>query len=390
MANFTSFSSSSSTPQPPSFSYISAPSSSSTFDDDSFEDSCSICLESFTLHDPSTVTCCKHEYHLHCILEWSQRSKECPICWQSLSLKDPASQELLIAVDAEKSLRSRNNYSSSLANSRVPFGYSNDDHKKVIPFQDDSCSDDIDEEIMQHLYAAASRARLVQRQRRQGSSEAGPSEMFVFNSSLHVSGVQPTLTTSPADSSSPTSGLPSNVNNHPEVARNISRPETDVPYRPRVLYSPSPPQDERKLNTSEMFSFPESIKSKFSAASARYKESISKSTRGLKEKLLARNVTVKELSKGVQREMNAGIAGVSRMIERLDLASKRSTSPLIPVRNEGTSGFSEGRFVLEKDIGHATNEASGDHNVSSAAPSHISSTVVVGRMEIPSCVQGGQ
>jgi E3 ubiquitin-protein ligase RHF len=118
----------------------------------------------------------------------------------------------------------------------------------------------------------------------------------------------------------------------------------------------------------------------------RYKESISKSTRGLKEKLLARNVTVKELSKGVQREMNAGIAGVSRMIERLDLASKRSNSPLIPIRNEGTSSFSEGRFVLEKDIDHAPNEGSGDHNVSSAAPSHISSTIV-GRMEIPSCVQ---
>ncbi|MCI22450.1 putative E3 ubiquitin-protein ligase RHF2A, partial [Trifolium medium] len=56
--------------------------------------------------------------------------------------------------------------------------------------------------------------------------------MFVFNSSLHVSGVQPTLTTSPADSSSPTSGLPSIVDSHPEVARNISHPETDVPYRP--------------------------------------------------------------------------------------------------------------------------------------------------------------
>jgi hypothetical protein len=60
---------------------------------------------------------------------------------------------------------------------------------------------------------------------------------------------------------------------------------------------------------------------------------------------------------------------------------------LIPVRSEGTSGFSEGRFVLEKDIEHRPNGASGDHNVSSAAPSHISSTAVVGRTEIPSCVQ---
>ncbi|CAI8596980.1 unnamed protein product [Vicia faba] len=155
MASFSSFSSSSSTPPPPpSFSYISAPSSLKPFHDDSVEDSCSICLESFTVHDPST--------------------------------------------------------------------------------------------------------------RRQGSSGAGPSE---------VSGVQPTLTTSLAGSSSPITGLPSAADLHPEVARNIS-PETDVSYRPRVLYSPSPPHDGRKLNTSEVFPLPESIKSKLSAASARYKKSL--------------------------------------------------------------------------------------------------------------------
>ena len=58
----------------------------------------------------------------------------------------------------------------------------------------------------------------------------------------------------------------------------------------------------------------------------RYKESISKGTRGFKEKLLARNNSVKELSKGVQREMTEGIAGVAQMIERLDLTSKRTGS----------------------------------------------------------------
>lgn len=108
----------------------------------------------------------------------------------------------------------------------------------------------------------------------------------------------------------------------------------------------------------------------------RYKESLTKSTRGFKEKLLARNATVKELSKGVQREMNAGIAGVARMIERLDLSSKRPGSP---TRAEGTSGFpKEGKSV----------EVSGDvvHNVSPDSSSVISSTVA-GRMEIPPCVQ---
>ncbi|MQM04701.1 hypothetical protein Taro_037509 [Colocasia esculenta] len=34
------------------------------------DDACSICLESFCDSDPSTVTGCKHEFHLQCILEW--------------------------------------------------------------------------------------------------------------------------------------------------------------------------------------------------------------------------------------------------------------------------------------------------------------------------------
>lgn len=121
----------------------------------------------------------------------------------------------------------------------------------------------------------------------------------------------------------------------------------------------------------------------------RYKESISKSTRGLKEKLLARNATVKELSKGVQREMNAGIAGVARMIERFDLTSKKPSSPLIPDCTGGTSGFpKEGNSVEENGIGHSPNEESGNvvHDVSSDAPSLVSS-MIAAKMEIPPCVQ---
>ena len=66
------------------------------------------------------------------------------------------------------------------------------------------------------------------------------------------------------------------------------------------------------------------VKSETGTILFRYKETITKSTRGFKDKLLARNTTVKELGRGVQREMSAGIAGVARMIERLDLSSKRT------------------------------------------------------------------
>ncbi|KAK9224556.1 hypothetical protein WN943_009591 [Citrus x changshan-huyou] len=65
-----------------------------------------------------------------------------------------------------------------------------------------------------------------------------------------------------------------------------------------------------------------SLKSKWSAASTRYKKLISKGTCSLKERLISRNTSVKQLGKEVQHEMSAGIAGVAKMIECLNLASK--------------------------------------------------------------------
>ncbi|KAG7023819.1 E3 ubiquitin-protein ligase RHF2A, partial [Cucurbita argyrosperma subsp. argyrosperma] len=37
---------------------------------DACDDACSICLENFCDSDPSTMTSCKHEFHLQCVLEW--------------------------------------------------------------------------------------------------------------------------------------------------------------------------------------------------------------------------------------------------------------------------------------------------------------------------------
>ncbi|KHN03456.1 E3 ubiquitin-protein ligase RHF1A [Glycine soja] len=312
------------------------------------------------------VECQKEAFTVCSLL---QRSKECPICWQLLILKDPASQELLNAVEAEKRLSSRTVYSHAFMDSRSPLQRLNND-------QDDSCSDDsdFDEQLMQHLVSAASRARYICRSKRQRSPGAGPSEVLVFNSSIHASGMQPTLTTSP------TSGVPSAAHIQSPtstfscvgmVTTNTSS-ESDMPSKPRVIYSQPSPESARRLNTSEMFSFSESFKSKLSAASARCKESISKNTRGLKEKLIARNASVKELSKGVQCEMNAGIACVARMIERLDLTSKWSSSALIPVK---------GKSVQENGVLVG--------NVTSNASSLDSSLVAVGVETPPSCVQSG-
>lgn len=94
---------------------------------------------------------------------------------------------------------------------------------------------------MQHLVAAASRARYIRRRERQRSSGAGPSEVPVFNSFVQVSGPQAVLTTSPSGGSSPTSGIspaadiqssPSSLSPVDVVARNPTS-ESGVPFRAR-------------------------------------------------------------------------------------------------------------------------------------------------------------
>ncbi|CAN6551565.1 unnamed protein product [Malus baccata var. baccata] len=310
-----------------------APSSSPDLLDDSNEDSCSICLEPFNCDDPATITSCKHEYHLHCILEWSQRSKECPICWQLFSLKDPACQGLLAAIQNERNSRSRK--TSSMA--PQTYHSSEDFDVEHESFSDDS---DLDERIMQHLAAASSRARYARRRERQRSSGLGPSHVFVFSNHENVPGFQQTYPISPEDS--PTSQRPSVIQSPPSFICSTAA-NSDIPYKPRVLYGRPSPDGPHRPSPSETINLPDSIKSTLSAASARYKESISRSTRGFKEKLLARNNSVKELSKGVQREMNAGIAGVARMFERFDLTPKKPGAPT-PVSGPSGGGTSNLSF----------------------------------------------
>ncbi|GBG71865.1 hypothetical protein CBR_g10802 [Chara braunii] len=123
---------------------------------DPCEDACSICLEAFSDDEPGTITNCNHEYHLQCILEWAQRSKECPLCWQPLSLKDPSSQELLLAVESERALARGRVQAPSVFPRAFDIEY---------PFPGGYADDaDLERRIMHHLAAAAagmSRARFV-------------------------------------------------------------------------------------------------------------------------------------------------------------------------------------------------------------------------------------
>lgn len=111
----------------------------------------------------------------------------------------------------------------------------------------------------------------------------------------------------------------------------------------------------------------------------RYKESISKFTRVVKEKQIARNITVKDLGREVQREMNASIAGVARMIERLDLTSK-PTGVSVPLSSSPgvTSNLSyKGKDMQESQITESPDENAGEnaHGIGSATSSCVKSTM---------------
>lgn len=77
-------------------------------------------------------------------------------------------------------------------------------------FQDASHSDDsdFDECILQHLAAAASRARYVRRRERRRSSGPGPSQVLLLSSPENMTCTQPTDPTSPNQCQNLSYGVP--------------------------------------------------------------------------------------------------------------------------------------------------------------------------------------
>ncbi|GMH08407.1 hypothetical protein Nepgr_010247 [Nepenthes gracilis] len=297
------------------------------------EDACSICLEPFTVHDPATVTRCKHDFHLQCILEWSQRSKECPNCWQPLVLNDPASQELLAVVAMERNSNHRHLKGKSSSSAH----YYEHDSESGTSHTDGS---DFNERIMQHLAAAMNRASYVRGREKQKFSEAGPSQEFVFPSCVRASGtnqLQPSSTEefhSSHDSSgrsSLTSSISSFIDERPTLLRtpslgdlfSLTSSRTEGHHRSRTTQRQLLPFGTQRPRLLEPLALSESMKSRLFAASARCKDSIGKCTQGLGEKFIALNKT-EEPSKGIQHEMNPCMAGLSKTIEHLNLNSKRN------------------------------------------------------------------
>ncbi|KAL9235397.1 hypothetical protein vseg_010156 [Gypsophila vaccaria] len=344
---------------------------------DACDDACSICLESFCESEPSTVTGCKHEFHLQCILEWCQRSSQCPMCWQPISLKDPTSQELFDAVVEERNLRLNPPRNTAIFH-HPALGDFEIQHLPVGVNESE-----LEERIIQHLAAAAAMGRARHFARREGhrgrSSAQGRPQFLVFSgqpgsqadSGSHPVGGQAENT--PAISvGSPSSPLRTGgeSSHYISSSNHSNQRDTASPTGYNVLSSgphaspsssgspnQSSPRIQDRAGPSDLHSFSETLKSRLNTMSMRYKESISKSTRGWKEKWFSRNSPMSDIGSEVRREVNAGIASVSRMMERLETRdngrssndSAPNSSESSPARDPGTQHGANSVTALEED-----------------------------------------
>lgn len=83
---------------------------------------------------------------------------------------------------------------------------------------------------------------------------------------------------------------------------------------------------------------------------------------------------MRELSRGVKREVSAGIAGVSRMIERLDLTTKKNAASVSFFScSGGTSNSLKGKNVVQESA--VTDGSVKIDRICTGSPSQVSPTV---------------
>ncbi|CAA3022186.1 E3 ubiquitin- ligase RHF2A-like isoform X1 [Olea europaea subsp. europaea] len=307
---------------------------------ESCDDACSICLEAFSESDPSTVTSCKHEFHLQCILEWCQRSSNCPMCWQPFGLKDPACHELLEAVEWERSSRVKPSRNATI------FHYPTLGDFELQHLPVEVHNPELQDHIIQQLTAAAAMGRshhiALRESSRSHSSGQGRHQFVVFSTQHNSSSAGPVSASRTPGGGVPVPAsatltnpshqltfirdeqpqhMPSSVQSNglsasssgPFILPTGQRTSNDNSYESQSSLS-----NLDRAGPSELQSFSDTWKSRFSAISMKYKESISKSTRALKEKLFSRSSSMADIGSEVRREVNAGIATVSRMMEHLE------------------------------------------------------------------------
>ncbi|KAH0721143.1 hypothetical protein KY290_006061 [Solanum tuberosum] len=337
---------------------------------DACDDACSICLEAFCESDPPSVTSCKHEFHLQCVLEWCQRSSNCPMCWQSISLKDQMSQELFEAVEQERNFRVNAERNATLFH----FPALGEFELQHLPVDIDD--PELEERILQHLAVAASMGRAHHAGRREGSRNRSSTnnrpQLLVFpthHNSSPTASVSPYPTGSISDPAATTtvdSPLPisSGSSDSPRQMPQLSSVQSDqlsalssgsvltpattqgISSGDRSSSSSSFTPIHRRAGPSELQSFSESWRSRFSSMSMKYKESISKNTRGWKERLFSRSSSMPDAGP-VRRESNAGIASLSHLMERLETRENSRAGSVSAVTN-----IVDSSHTLQRDHGN--------------------------------------
>ncbi|KAF8710009.1 hypothetical protein HU200_029734 [Digitaria exilis] len=293
---------------------------------DACDDACSICLDAFCDSNPSTVTNCKHDYHLQCILEWCQRSSQCPMCWQPISMKDPISQELLEAVEHERNMRANRSNGTALFR-----------HPVLGDFEIPAGADDaeLEERIIQHLAAAAAMRRSHRHHRRDGHhSRSGSNshpQLLVLSTDDHTtSGQEGDYEQARAVvSGRPLGTLVEQERTTRGLGVAINAPlyrSTPGDSNNRIAGMQSTPVDQDSAGPSDLPSFSDTLRSRLHSASMKYKDSITKSASGWREKWFTRSNTISDIGSEVRREVNAGIAALSRMMERLE-STRDGTGP---------------------------------------------------------------
>ncbi|XP_017645944.1 E3 ubiquitin-protein ligase RHF2A-like isoform X1 [Gossypium arboreum] len=365
---------------------------------DACDDACSICLEAFCESDPSTVTCCKHEFHLQCILEWCQRSSQCPMCWQPISLKDPTSQELLEAVERERSFRFNPSRNAAIFH-HPTLG---DFELQHLPMGTNDA--ELDERIIQHLAAAAAMGRARHIARREGmrnrSSIQGRPQFLVFSthpnapstgpiSSLVATQGEvqpaPTITVGTPSSPSRTVGEESLVSITPETSaqadqQSASASRSNVifvngqgisaPVNNRRSPNQSSPNSQDRAGPSDFQSLSESLKSRFNAVSMRYRESISKSTRGWKERFFSRNTSMAGLGFEIRREVNDGSnATVLRTIEPAETRDNIASPTVSSSLEDGSNPESNNHQIVDAGVETPLTETSAQASCAASSAS---------------------
>ncbi|KAL6893933.1 hypothetical protein ACP4OV_008031 [Aristida adscensionis] len=306
---------------------------------DACDDACSICLDAFCDSNPSTVTSCKHEYHLQCILECVP--EKLPVshvlaAYQHERSSEHCSQELLEAVEQERNMQANRSQSNAVFRHPVLGDFE-------IPVGADAA--ELEERIIQHLAVAAAMRRSHRHHRRDGR-HSGPgannrpqilvlSPDAITHDGMHTSsGQEEDYEQTPAAVSArplatlveqehASRGLEEASNSFPHY----STPADDTSRsNNRISESQSTPIDQDSEGPSDLQSFSDTLRSRLQSASMKYKDSITKSTRGWRDRWFSRSNTISDIGSEVRREVNLGIAAVSRMMERLETKDETGSS----------------------------------------------------------------